>query len=215
MRFIRELFFIFIVALFFAGLTAGVHSSLSKRIELNNRTRETRQLLDVLNIPVPKSADASQVAEIRQQRVSKADVDGHEIFRACDKHGKVTGYAFHVEGKGFWGGMRGLLELSADLDTIEGIVFTQHNETPGLGARVDEPWFRDQFKGLKLSNAGKGHKYITISLGSKSAPNHVEAITGATMTSNAVQRFLNDDLKRIVAMKDQVRRAEWPSPQER
>ena len=210
MKFFKEIAFIFIVALFFAGLTAGVNEALNRRIVLNDETRVSRQLLDVLDINYPKGAEPEIVKAIENKRTAKTSINGTTVYRKFDENGKPTGYGFEIGGKGFWGGMKGLLAMDDDLDTITGVVFTSHNETPGLGARVDEAWFREQFKGIKLSNAKKDGSYITVGKREKSK-NSIDAITGATMTSKAVEVFLNEDLKRIVSMKDDIRRVEWPS----
>ena len=214
MKFLKEIAFIFIVALLFAGLTAGVNYALNRRIKLNDETRFSRQLLDVLNIKYPKNASPQLIKNIENKRTAKAQIDGMIVYRKFDKSGKPSGYAFDIGGKGFWGRMKGLLAMKNDLNTISGIIFTSQNETPGLGARVDEPWFRNQFKGIKLSNAPKKGPYIIIASGSDKK-NSVDAITGATMTSKAVDRFLNKDLKQIVSMKDDIRSAQWPSPQQK
>ena len=210
MKFFKEIVFIFIVALFFAGLTAGVNQALNRRIQLNDQTRISRQLLDVLDIKYPKGAAPNIIKDIEQKRTAEAQINGMTVYRKYDLNGKPSGYGFEIGGKGFWGGMKGLLAMKNDLNTITGIIFTSQNETPGLGARVDEPWFRDQFKGIKLSDAPKRGPYITIASDSNKK-NSVDAITGATMTSKAVEKFLNKDLRQIVSMKDDIRRIDWPS----
>ena len=215
MKFVKSILFIFLVALFFAGLTAGVNQALISRIKLNEQTRDTRYLLDVLGISYPEGVDPSVIAELQSSRTSKAKVGDQTVYRAYDESGKPAGYAFRFEGKGFWGRISGLLALKEDLDTIEGIIFTSHNETPGLGARIDEPWFRKQFKGLKLSNTAEGGKYITVGGGEAKAANRVDAITGATMTSSLLEKLLNHDLNQIAALKDKLRSHQWPSPQQK
>lgn len=212
MRFFKAVLFIFLVALFFAALTAGVNQALIKRIKLNEQTRNTRYLLDVLGIAYPAAADPSLIADLERKRTSKLKVGNQTVYRAYDEAGKPDGYAFRFEGKGFWGRISGLLSLKEDLDTVKGIIFTSHNETPGLGARIDEPWFRKQFQGIKLSNAAEGGKYVSVG-GDAGKANRVDAITGATMTSSLLEKLLNRDLTKIAALKDKLRSLQWPSPQ--
>ncbi len=215
MKFVKEMAFIILVALVFAGFTAWVHGKLIARIRLNDETRNSRHLLDVMGIHVPREAGPAEIRDIEKHQVEEGNVDGLEVYRSFDKNGRPTGYAFPIGGKGFWGRMRGLLALHNDLDTIKGIVFTSHEETPGLGARVDEKWFRDQFKGIKLSNSPEKGQFVFIGRGAPGGKNRVDAITGATMTSTAVDRFLNADLRKIVALKDKIGRMEWPSPRKK
>lgn len=214
MRFFKSILYIFLVALFFAGFTAGVNQALINRIKLNEQTRDTRYLLNVLGIKYPAGADPSVIAKLQRTRISKTKVGDQTIYRAYDEKGKPNGFAFRFEGKGFWGKISGLLSLKEDLDTVRGIIFTKHNETPGLGARIDEPWFRKQFKNIKLSNKVEGGKFISVG-GDAKTPNRVDAITGATMTSGLLEQMLNEDLNRIAALKDKLRSLQWPSPQQK
>ncbi len=72
-------------------------------------------------------------------------------------------------------------------------------ETPGLGARISEKWFTDQFVSLNLKPFGNKDKYFTLKRpGENSPPHELEAVTGATMTSQAVERFLNSGLLTFV-----------------
>lgn len=212
MKFVKEVLFIFLLAFFFAGITAGANLWLSPRIQLNDETRNARYLLTVLGIPFPQDADARQLEDIRIGHVAKAELDGQHVYRGYDDSGQPLAYAFPVGGKGFWGRIEGLLALNNDLNEITGIVFTQNVETPGLGARITEQWFRDQFQGISLPEHPKDGKYVVVSKQDAGKGNRVDAITGATMTSTLVEKFLNEDIKRIVAEKDDIRRIDWQSP---
>ena len=78
---------------------------------------------------------------------------------------------------------------------IIGIAFYKHSETPGLGARITEPWFRDQFKGLRSFPIQGDRKIFYLKPeGTGQGPSELTAITGATGTSRAVEAFLNKDL---------------------
>jgi Na+-transporting NADH:ubiquinone oxidoreductase subunit C len=212
MKSIKEVAFIFFVALFFAGLTAGVNQALLRRINLNEQTRSTKYLLDVMEIEIPKDAGPQEITRLADKRIRKAEVDGRTVFRAVDENGSPKGYAFRISGKGFWGMIYGLISFNPDLNTIKDIVFTSHNETPGLGARIEEPWFREQFRGLKLANKIDEDTYLEIVQGGAEKKNRIDSITGATMTSTALEKILNEDLARIEKLKDEVRRITWPSP---
>ncbi len=130
---------------------------------------------------------------------------------------RVLGYAFPIRGQGFWAPITGLLALSPDLSETRGIVFLEHSETPGLGGRITEGEFRDQFRpsgrangrGLVLTapRPARGRQdddappaRIAIdaerpSPGDLGYAQHVVAITGATGTSDAVEAFLNHGLE--------------------
>jgi Na+-transporting NADH:ubiquinone oxidoreductase subunit C len=74
--------------------------------------------------------------------------------------------------------------FAADRQRLSGIDFLKQQETPGLGARIGEPWFKQQFK-------GKRGPFTTVGEGEPSAENQFDAITGATITSNAVKAIVN------------------------
>jgi len=215
MKFVKEILFIFLVAVFFAGLTSAVNYALTSRISLNERTLESRYLLDVLGIESPVAAGPELIGDLEKTRTSLLKIDGLRAYRSYDEQGRPDGYAFRFSGKGFWGTISGLLALDADLDTIRGIVFTSHTETPGLGARIDEDRFRNQFKGIKLSERLPKGKFVSIRAGDGKAKNRVDAITGATMTSTLLEKLLNEEIRKIVALRERIGRAPWPSPQKR
>jgi Na+-transporting NADH:ubiquinone oxidoreductase subunit C len=215
MKFLKEIAFIFLVGFFFAGLTAAVNYALESRVSLNEKTRNSRYLLEVLGIDTPEAADPEIIRDMEKRRIKSARIKGHTIYRSYDEKGQPNGYAFRFSGKGFWGNISGLMALKNDLDSIKGIIFTSQNETPGLGARIDEDWFRRQFKGIKLSQRPEKGKFITIRSGKTGGKNTVDAITGATMTSSLLEKLLNKNIQDIVGLKEEIRRTEWPSPREK
>lgn len=215
MKTLKDLLFISLVSFFFAGVTVSVNQALSGRISLNEKTRHTRQLLDVLNIPYPENASPETLQRLERSRIDSGKLGGKFVYRGRDEQGNPIGYAFPIAGKGFWGRIDGFLSTDKDLRVIRGIIFTSHNETPGLGARIDEPWFRRQFEGLQLPATVGQRKHVIISRADESKKNTVDAITGATMTSKALEKILNDDLNGILSKEKELRKIEWVSQQEK
>ena len=111
---------------------------------------------------------------------------------------KVLAYAFPLHGVGFWAMISGWLAVTPDGGKTVGVVFTDHQETPGLGGRITESEFREQFRGRLVTPPPAGEKSIDVSRSGK-GDRHVDAITGATGTSNAVEKFINADLARFRA----------------
>ena len=97
-------------------------------------------------------------------------------------------------GAGLWGPIWGYIGLDQDLNTIKKACFGHKGETPGLGAKItDEPAvFADKFEGKKI---GSGDVLFTVGknvdLESKPNENAVNAISGATITSQSVGKSLN------------------------
>ena len=107
----------------------------------------------------------------------------------------MIGYAFRVGGVGFWGPIEGVLALEPDLATVRGISFYKDEETPGLGHEINAEWFRNAFKGKRVRDAG-GAVCVEFTARGKEpkALNEVDAITGATETTNSVKAFLVRDI---------------------
>ncbi|MBT3296475.1 MAG: NADH:ubiquinone reductase (Na(+)-transporting) subunit C [Verrucomicrobia bacterium] len=102
-------------------------------------------------------------------------------------------YAIHVSGKGLWSTVKAFMALEGDLSTIAGIVFYEHQETPGLGGEVEKPFFQDRFKGKKWIADGNVQPFRVTKPGAPITDHSVDGITAATMTCIGVERFLNAD----------------------
>jgi len=100
-----------------------------------------------------------------------------------------------VSGKGLWSTLYGYFALDMDMETVKGITFYKHGETPGLGAEVEKPWFQDNFVGKKIYNKNDDLVSITVYKSSSGDDIHgVDGISGATVTSNGVTNFLKSTL---------------------
>ena len=99
-----------------------------------------------------------------------------------------------VFGQGFGGTIWGYLGLAGDLNTFVGLTFYEHSETPGLGARIDDPAWKNQWIGKQVRDENGsvriGVAKIAVSLDSPDAPFEVDAIVGATWTSSGVTALL-------------------------
>ncbi len=95
-----------------------------------------------------------------------------------------------VRGAGMWSMMYGYIALESDFTTVAGMTFYEQNETPGLGDQITHPHWLEQWQGKRiyddtgatLFNVSEG----VVDPGSVNAPYQVDALTGATVTGNAV-----------------------------
>ncbi len=100
-----------------------------------------------------------------------------------------------VRGYGLWGTLFGYLALDGDAQTIAGLGYYSHKETPGLGGEVDNPSWKAQWPGVQLTNDA-GDPAVRLvktrsASGSDAAAREVDALSGATMTSRGVQNMVN------------------------
>jgi len=100
--------------------------------------------------------------------------------------GEKAGYAFTAAGGGYGGNIDILVGLDSGFE-IKGISILSQTETPGLGARITESSFTDQFKGLSAD-----------SIALRSEGGNIDAITGATISSRAVVEAIQGKMKEVI-----------------
>ncbi len=98
-----------------------------------------------------------------------------------------------IEGKGLWSTLYGFIALDADLETIRGITFYEHKETPGLGGEVDNPRWKALWPGRRAFGEDDEPR-IEVIRGQAGPPAEdpyrVDGLSGATMTSRGVGRLV-------------------------
>ncbi len=128
--------------------------------------------------------------------------DSATVYIRYDDAGNVLAYGFPLKGKGLWGTISAFGAISADLQKMVGIDFTEQVETPGLGARITEIEFKYFFRNLNLKGFyDESVKEPIILVKEKkqsninNSTNSLQTITGATQTVSGVQNMLNADLE--------------------
>lgn len=125
--------------------------------------------------------------------------DGSITVFPAMKNGTLTGVALETYGKGYGGDIGVMVGFNLDGTKLKGIGITTLKETPGLGARVVEPDYRDQFKG-----------HTTASLALKKQGGDIAAISGATISSTGTVAAVNDAIQIFDKIKDKLPTA-WES----
>jgi Na+-transporting NADH:ubiquinone oxidoreductase subunit C len=114
------------------------------------------------------------------------------------KDGKLDQVILPIDGKGLWGSLYGFLALSDDLNSVRGITFYEHAETPGLGGEIDNPTWQAKWGGKKVYDK-EGSVQLSLAKGvaDQNNPHQVDGLSGATLTANGVtdlvQYWLGDD----------------------
>jgi Na+-transporting NADH:ubiquinone oxidoreductase subunit C len=97
-----------------------------------------------------------------------------------------------VQSAGLWGTITALVAVDESGSRITGIDFVSHSETPGLGGRIDEESFKEQFRGELISSDSSARVAVVSGQDTASKDDSkVDAITGATRTSESIQVLLN------------------------
>ncbi len=190
-NFLYPILFTLIVTAVTTFLLAGINHLTSDAIALNEQTALRSTILYVFNIDYPN--DAEKIEEIFNQRIKFKQV-GEETIYYIEEGDQIAAYAFPIDGVALWGSVHGYVAITSDFSQIIGIDFVSHSETPGLGGRISEDWFKEQFRGLKLENLAEG-EYIRY----RPAPGgNVDGISGATLTSNAIRDLLNTSIHEFI-----------------
>lgn len=166
----------------------------------NTDAERKRNILNVLRVPYPQNASASEMLEIFKASVRQEQLGDLELYRyvpGADSN-SVESVAVGFEGPGLWGPIKGFLALDTDMKTIRGITFYEQEETPGLGGEIGSVGFRKRFEGKKIIGDSGEAGIIIKGGGEKNAVNEVDAITGATMTCDKVQAILNSIIAQII-----------------
>ncbi|MGR6980697.1 Na(+)-translocating NADH-quinone reductase subunit C [Testudinibacter sp. P27/CKL/0425] len=109
-----------------------------------------------------------------------------EIYLVKNAQGQVDKIVLPVYGSGLWSVMYGFMAIQPDGNTIDGITYYQHAETPGLGGEIDNPNWQAQFAGKKIYDE-QGNEALTVRKGGSADKAHgVDALSGATLTSDGV-----------------------------
>lgn len=113
------------------------------------------------------------------------------IVKAGDQ---IEKYIFPIYGKGLWSTLYGFLALGSDLQTIQGITFYEHGETPGLGGEIDNPNWKAIWKG-KQAFKENGEVGITVIKGQVDPDNpyakyQVDGLSGSTLTTRGVDAMV-------------------------
>ena len=205
----------FIITLVFTSMVSVTRHYTHEIIELNEQAKMKRIILNVFGISPGTDTTAGGVVEYFKNTVRTIDVNNRTVYAALKADGKTPkGYAFLISGPGFWGPIHAVAAVDAAAERLLGVRFYNHVETPGLGARISESWFFQQFDSLQIIEPDTDGNIFTLHRPGKSrGPSQLNAITGATMTSQAVEAFLNRALLRFAKeIRKEIREdSQWPA----
>ena len=116
------------------------------------------------------------------------------VYIKRNPDGSIDRLVMPVRGYGLWGTLFGYLALEGDIQTIAGLGFYSHKETPGLGGEVDNPKWKAAWPGVVLFD-GSGSPAVSLVKsrapeGSDRARHEVDALSGATFTTKGVENMI-------------------------
>ncbi|MBE3576483.1 MAG: FMN-binding protein [Limnochordales bacterium] len=169
----RMILVLALVSTLSGGVLAGFYSWLNPIIEANR----TKADLEVgFKGIFPEAANF----EIEVPATSPESDDA--IYRVLAADGRLLGYAFKAVGEGFGGPIKMALGITADRSALAGVRVLQMSETPGLGTKIQEPVFTDQFVMKPLTDPYQLNQDI-------------DGITGATISSRAAVEIIRTGIQ--------------------
>lgn len=186
--------FMFILTAVLSTVLIGLARFTEPQVKRNNEIAFETAV--VRCIPSIEAKTATEVHAVFNRDFVKPDsAAGAFVYQP---QGTAAGYALPFEGQGFWSNIRGVIGISADYETISGIWFYEQAETPGLGARIVEPFFYQQFAGKTLITSPRP---IPIRPVAEATDKDIAAISGATQTCVRLEKLLNNA---VVAWRDRM-----------
>jgi len=180
-------FVITFILVFFLTLT---HVGTKNRVSEYKKNYEISSILKAIGVK-PKDKEVQEQfksifnLELPTNETMIAKIDGKDIL--------VSKFS----GKALWGTVNGIIAMDKNLKTIKGIDIISHNETPGLGGRIEEEWFLNQFKDETINE-----NMIRVVQGSgdgnyNSNDGVIDGIVGATRTSHSMEVMINQKIKSL------------------
>ncbi len=187
--------FTFIVCAVFVVVLAIANEGTKDLVAANKTFAVQSAVLGAFGMPYANQTEASRnyAAEVTEGQTPgfrswKASVDGTDYV------------AVEQSGAGLWGTISVILAATPDGERIRGIRVVAQNETPGLGGRIEEPWFLGQYEGEKASSGRVGMKAGAESSGKADTDkenSRVDGISGATRTSQSFGSIVDAGLARV------------------
>ena len=122
------------------------------------------------------------------------------VYLSESSDGDIDKIILPVHGYGLWGQLYGFIALESDANTVAGLGFYEHKETPGLGGEVDNPRWKGLWPGKQIYDDGEVAIEVlkgTADPGSAMADYQIDGLAGATLTtrgvSNLVQYWLGEN----------------------
>lgn len=183
--------YMFIVTALCSAIIIGLTITTRERVEANATMALEEAVLRVLPGLYEEGMSGVQLHKRFADKVTLPSDETGGAW-AVKENGAVQAYAVPVAGQGFWAPIKGVIGVKGDRKTVTGIAFYEQNETPGLGAEIETPVWRAQFKGKTLSG---GVKVLGMKRPGEPLGEHdVHAVTGATQTSVRVARLIDDSV---------------------
>lgn len=195
-----------LVALVCSLLVSITAVTLKPLQDANRQADRAARILGMVEIlggglPEPRFVDLASGTYVERDPGTKTDLPGERdiaglgsredvatVFELRDG-GELKLVILPVRGAGYQSTLKGYLALKSDLNTVAALVFYAHEETPGLGSRIEEGAWQALWPGKQVADA-EGVIRIEVVKGAGAGVHQVDGISGATRTSTGVTNLM-------------------------
>jgi Na+-transporting NADH:ubiquinone oxidoreductase subunit C len=182
-----------IITVIFIGILAAFYQLSLEKVTTYRETQLKKMVLEVFSLPTNDvETDFAKLINIHN--------DNNILYYEAVTDSIFLGYCFPVSGNGLWSTIHALLAVTPDFSKIISVQIVDQNETPGLGGRITESWFKDQFRGKILLQNDVITNFLLIPESEKAANNEINQITGATASSKAVTDMIYKSVKKYLPL---------------
>ncbi len=200
---IKTVVFSIVVTAIFTLLVSGVNFSLKTKIDNNRLVARQKVILNLFGLFNPQNPISdNEIISIFQQKIAPVTFTQNPKLQCFKlKEGNDNLFVIAFIGQGFWDNINGYMAMDTGRKVIDALAFTQHGETPGLGGRISEPEFMARFKNKHYEKVrSDGLRLKIVAEGSAAKPDEIDGITGATGTSNAVEKIINSSISTFLSL---------------
>lgn len=136
----------------------------------------------------------NEFAEAIPRELDQADIKRRVLYPmvyVMESEGELELIVLPINGYGLWGILYGFLALEGDANTVSGIAFYEHKETPGLGAEVSNPRWRARWPGRQVYADDQDTEVaLRVVKGAGNDDYQIDGLAGATLTSRGVDNLI-------------------------
>jgi len=188
---IVQAWLVILLSLCFGSALAAVQVQLSDTIAANKLNETLEQVPALIwgegKAPAPGSV---QITPGDVSVPKNGQTSSMTVYRVAQDN-KVAGWVVKADGQGYGDKLELLIGTDADVQNITGLFVLEQKETPGLGNRISEPQWRDQFVGKSTATP------LKVVKGKGEGPATIDAITGATISSRSVTAIVNTTIANL------------------
>jgi len=167
-----------------------------KQVEVKVVDLRTGKYSDAVDPATYDQAKATKDPELSEQLDAGDDIakiarrENYALVYLVNKDGQLDKVVLPIRGAGLWSTLYGFVALENDANTVAGLGFYQHGETPGLGGEVDNPRWKALWSGKEVYNEGDVAIHLVRGSASPTAVNDIDGLSGATLTSTGVTNLV-------------------------